>query len=69
MEMAIDKAGNTKNINKPHPDTLDIEYLQILLEAEVSELKAEIYRGDKEGILNECKDIINFALFMAGKCV
>lgn len=67
LEDALEKLESDKNVNKPHWDTMSREEIMSLLEIEVKELAHTVQYGRDVDIVNECKDVINLALFMMDK--
>jgi phosphoribosyl-ATP pyrophosphohydrolase len=67
--MAIEKSENEKNIDKEHFNNIPISHLQKYLMIESHELDLAVLQDDNQEILSECKDIINFAMFIMHKVV
>jgi phosphoribosyl-ATP pyrophosphohydrolase len=61
---AIDKLNTPKNQAKGHWSASGIDYLFSRLLEESQELKGAIKTGRPDAIINECKDVINFALMI-----
>jgi hypothetical protein len=69
LDIAIDKMNEPKNCEKSHWHCMAKKELVDLLLIESLELRHAVYWLDDKKVLNECKDVINFASMIADNAI
>lgn len=64
LDMCLNKLDSEKNIKKVHWSKLTFIQLQKMEMIESHELDLAVHNKNGNQILSECKDIINFVLFI-----
>lgn len=69
LDQCIDKLNSDKNKKKPHWGKETIQEHRDELIVEVHELNSKMNRKDQDGIISECKDVVNRTMFIVdGLC-
>lgn len=69
VERAIDKMNSPKNVKKPHWNCTENRELIDLEEIEVKELHHAVNYPHHSNVVNECYDVINYALMIADNAI
>lgn len=64
LDFSLRKLDSEKNVKKVHWNNLTLPCLQKMLSIESVELDLAVNHGSLKSILDECDDIINFAMFI-----
>lgn len=64
LDNSLEKLDTGKNSKKVHWNKLSLQQLNKMLMIEAHELDLEVINKDLMGVLSECDDIINFAMFI-----
>lgn len=67
LDFSIRKLDSPKNANKNHWSELSFNELQKMGMIEAHELELAVLQRDPKAMIDECDDIINFALFLKHK--